>query len=162
MGKEFDSGEIGGANSLSVDFIKAAVDQYRTNQLQCTEENLGLKDAHSIWFDLPTLKKFIRDIETLAQSTDPSSADTDLGVRMYYAAYPEDFENSELKEEYRKCHTLIMIPTKKDSSGDSEIHRDFNPMENHSDHRLALATTNTMAQNHGSLSPPNSCDGELY
>lgn len=162
MKKEFDSRERGAANSLNVNFIKAAVAQYRNNQLKCTADHLGMKDAHSIWFDLPTLKKFIADVESLAQTEDSSVADADLGVRMYYAAYPENFGNTDVKEEYHKCHTLIMIPTRKDSSSGQEIHRDFNPLENLSDQRLALATTDAMAQNHGSLSPPNSCDGELY
>lgn len=162
MGQEFDSRERGGANSLSVEFIKAAVEQYRTNQLQCTADNLGVKDAHSIWFDLPKLKKFIADIENLAGSSDSSVTDADLGIRMYYAAYPENFENTDVKEEYHKCHTLIMIPTKKDSSSGQTIHRDFNPLESTDDRRLALATVNAMAQNHGTLAPPDNCDGESY
>lgn len=163
MGQEFDSIERNGANSLSVDFIRAAVAQYRSNQLQCTADNLGLEDAHSIWFDLPTLKKFIADVENMARNVDASVIDADLGVRMYYAAYPENLEDISIKNEYHKLHTLIMIPTKKKENSVGEIvHYDYNPLINSSDKRLALVTTKAMAQNHGSLAPPDSCEGELY
>ncbi|KQT21873.1 hypothetical protein ASG31_00575 [Chryseobacterium sp. Leaf404] len=163
MGNEFDSGNRDEANSLSVDFIKAAVKQYRTSQLQCTADNLGMADAHSIWFDLPKLKKFIADIENLASSSDPSVREEDLGIRMYYAAYPDHFPGADIKEEYLKKHTLIMVPTKKQEQSEGRfVHRDYNPLENSSERRLALATGNAMAQNHGSLAPPDSCVGELY
>ena len=55
-------------NELRVDLIHTMTNKYRSNQLDFVNRNsdfLGYnkKDAHSIWFDLITLKKFMYHIE---------------------------------------------------------------------------------------------------
>ncbi|TPN87774.1 hypothetical protein [Aquimarina algicola] len=120
------------APTLKVNLIHEMTNGYRQNQLDFIKRVIT-DDAHSIWFDLETLKKFIYHIEFSSKKNNVSSKD--LGVRIYYSRYPEIetwekkypdlsfFLRNALTKSYQKRHTLIMIPT---------IHRDkididFNP-----------------------------------
>ncbi|MGO4707518.1 hypothetical protein AB4Y90_00095 [Chryseobacterium sp. 2TAF14] len=145
-------------NLISTQLIQNLVDNYRTNQLEVINENLNMEDAHSIWFDLPTLKTFISEIETQAQLIDQTVKDSDLGIRFYYAAYPEVPEMS-VPANYANRHTLVMVPTKKKDNLDY----DFNPLE---DTNGALAITglitDALAMNHGTLVPPKTSIVESY
>lgn len=141
-------------STLPTALVQSLVDNYRDNQLTYINENLGVDDAHSIWFDLPTLKSFIQDIEEQAKIIDPNVTDTDLGVRFYYAAYPEEPQEP-VPTDYGKRHTLVLIPTKKEEN----VVCDFNPFpEDKSDVRPVMA----LAQNHGCLVPPNTTQIESY
>ena len=42
-----------------------------------------------IWFDLESLKNFVSEIETTVKNVDGSVVPVRLGVRIYYAAYPD-------------------------------------------------------------------------
>lgn len=150
--------------TLPVDFIQTVINQYKDNQLKFATENLGIDDARSIWFDLPTLKTFLSDLESHAKIQNPDIKDSDLGVRMYYGAYPENLDNPDVSKEYGKRHTLVMIPTKKETDVSGEIcNRDFNPIDGGAaNERLALTAQISLAQNHGKLSPPLTTLGELY
>ncbi len=164
MGTDSESRLRKDVSTLTVDFIKAVVEQYKNNQLKFATENLRMDDARSIWFDLPTLKAFIADVENQARIQNPDITDADLGVRMYYGAYPENMENPDVDKEYRKRHTLVMIPTKKEKNESGEVYnQDFSPVDSGaSNERLALTAQNALAQNHGKLSPPLATLGELY
>ncbi|OPH00404.1 hypothetical protein B2I21_00085, partial [Chryseobacterium mucoviscidosis] len=73
---EFESAEsISNPNTLHCDLIRTLVENYRKNQLACINQNLGFDDAHSIHFDLATLKKFISDIENEALKNDSRVTD---------------------------------------------------------------------------------------
>ena len=141
--------------TLPVDLIQNLVDNYRNNQLDSINQNMAMDDAHSIWFDLPTLKNFIAEIETQAQAIDPNVPSVDLGIRFYYAAYPQ-VPQQPIPSNYAKRHTLVMIPTKKKES----LNYDFNPFEE----GKALAVTGelALAQNHGTLVPPSTSIVESY
>lgn len=141
-------------NTLSVDLIQNLVDNYRNNQLEYINQNMTMGDAHSVWFDLPTLKSFIAEIETQAQIINPNVQNDDLGIRFYYAAYPETTVQP-TPSNYAKRHTLVMIPTKKEQN----LNYDFNPFEG-----KALAVTGglALAQNHGTLVPPSTSIVESY
>ncbi|MFY1045038.1 hypothetical protein [Chryseobacterium sp. GP-SGM7] len=146
-------------STLPTTLVQSLVDNYRDNQLSFINENLGIDDAHSIWFDLPTLKSFIQNIEEQAQLIDPNIPDADLGVRFYYAAYPE-VPQDPIPSDYGKRHTLVMIPTKIEAG----LNYDFNPFE---EEGRALGVTAikpvmAMAQNHGCLVPPNASQVESY
>ncbi len=112
-------------STLDVDLIHTMVDTYKKNQLDFINRNPNSKtnnDAHSIWFDLETLKKFVYHIEAISKKTDTIASDK-LGVRIYYAAYPEikteenkfedlkDFKADPERSQYGNLHTLVMIPT---------------------------------------------------
>lgn len=139
-------------NILPTEYIQNLVNNYRENQLACINTNLNMDDAHSIWFNLATLKSFIAEIEAQAADVDPNVSDADLGIRFYYGAYPE-FPEQPIPEDYAKRHTLVLVPTKKEDG----LNYDFNPFAEPS----SLAVT-ALAQNHGSLVPPNPSIVESY
>ncbi|WP_435525915.1 hypothetical protein [Chryseobacterium indoltheticum] len=72
----------------------------------------------------PALKSFIAEIEIEAQAVDPNVQNADLGIRFYYAAYP-DAPVQPVPSDYARRHTLVMIPTKKEQ----DLNYDFNPFE---------------------------------
>lgn len=150
---------LNNSNTLPVDLIQNLVDNYRNNQLDCINQNMAMDDAHSVWFDLPTLKSFIAEIETQALTIDPNVENEDLGIRFYYAAYPTT-PVQPIPSNYAKRHTLVMIPTKKEGG----LNYDFNPFE---EDEKALAITGitpklALAQNHGDLVPPGASIVESY
>ena len=127
---DYSSSQI---NELRVDLIHTMTNKYRSNQLDFVNRNtdfLGYNknDAHYIWFDLITLKKFIYHIEKtsrdLGAGVNRTISDKDLGIRIYYAAYPTKEENWKVKfpdlidlysdpnkQLYEHLHTLVMVPT---------------------------------------------------
>lgn len=128
-------------STLTTSLVRDMINQYRSNQyLAINNSRDSLEpDAHSIWFDLDTIKKFVYHIE---RNVAKNSTDTDnkLGLRIYYAAYPKLSEFTKpynkdiafmatdtLKKQYATRHTLIMIPTifNKNLNGDV----DFNPLD---------------------------------
>ena len=145
-------------NTLAVDLIQDLVDNYRNNQLNCINQNIKIDDAHSVWFDLPALKNFIAEIEAQAQIVNPAVQSNDLGIRFYYAAYPEN-PAQPIPSNYAKRHTLVMIPTKKEEG----LNYDFNPFQ---EEGKALSVTGViaiaLAGNHGDLVPPGASIVESY
>ncbi|WP_419868880.1 hypothetical protein [Chryseobacterium sp. CT-SW4] len=162
-------------NTIVNSLIKNMIDNYKQNQLAVINKELGMADSHSIWFDLPTLKKLISDIESKTQNIDPSITDKDLGLRFYYAAYPKAenwdiMEGQSIGKEYAGKHTLVMIPTIKREN----LNFDFDPLNSASlktattakattvSSRLSSLSEESLAQNHGQLVPPHTSDVELY
>jgi hypothetical protein len=170
-------------STLETGVINEMVKEYRTKQLvainaiMVTPDTYG--DAHSVWFDLKTLKKFIFHIEHNVRINDPSNTD-ELGMRLYYAAYPsktvmnDKTDLHDVADDYEFRHTVVMIPTIYNSTVGNV---DFNPMDNstyegyisqekelNSDIRpyqaanytpMALSNTErVVSRNHGSLIPP--------
>lgn len=152
-----DSNEIENNNSsqLPVAFIQKLVDNYRNNQLALINQNMAMDDAHSIWFDLVTLKNFIAEIETEALAIDPNVESKDLGIRFYYAAYSQEIE-SPIPSNYSKKHTLVMVPTKKEEG----MNYDFNPFQEEG--KTLSVTGIALAGNHGDLVPPGASIVESY
>lgn len=163
-------------NTMTCDFIRTLIENYRKNQMVSVKDKLGIDDAHAIHFDLATLKKFISDIETEAQKINPETAMEDLGIRFYYAAYPKaaDWDimaNTLIGKECAEKHTLVMVPTIKRAgkNGESEC-CDFSPVNSGSyDNDEILARTtgpvlqgDLISQNHGTLSPPTTLTSELF
>ena len=156
-------------NTMSCDFIQTLVNNYRNNHLAFVKDKLGIDDAHSIHFDLATLKKFISDIETETQKNSPNTTDKDLGIRFYYAAYPkkEDWgimNGTPIGTEYAERHTLVLVPTMKADDGQGNmLPYDFNPLSTTGEGELlAMASAknsglqgDVICQNHGTLSPPS-------
>ncbi|WP_312902145.1 hypothetical protein [Chryseobacterium taichungense] len=163
-------------NTMANDLIRTLVENYRSNQLMSVKEKLGIEDAHSIHFDLTTLKKFISDIEALSITNNPDIHAEDLGIRFYYAAYPKA-ENWDLmvhtpvQKEYAGRHTLVMVPTIKRKDDNGEIgNYDFNPLAingNLGKRAMALGKNSDMeseiiCQNHGALIPPDTKKTEFF
>ncbi|MDR7208512.1 hypothetical protein [Flavobacterium piscis] len=128
-------------STLKTNLIKGMISQYRNNQYTAINKSRDIHepDAHSIWFDLDTIKKFIYHIERNVVKNS-SEKNNKLGLRIYYAAYPELSEFTKpynediafmatdpIKKQFATRHTLVMIPTifNKDLNGDV----DFNPLD---------------------------------
>ncbi len=126
--------------TLTTNMVKSMVFQYKDaqlNNIQTAATNAVPKDARAIWFDLETLKQFLYQIEQKTAQHPTEIANKKLGVRIYYAAYPEKQIMSNLaqhqtdpnfsyNEEYEKLHTLVMIPT---ITGAGNENYDFNPLD---------------------------------
>ncbi|MBC7640935.1 MAG: hypothetical protein H7174_01135 [Flavobacterium sp.] len=124
--------------TLTSKMAQAMVAKYGSTQLnniQTAPSNAVPKDAKSIWFDLETLKQFLYRVEISAKKND--SLKRNLGVRIYYAAYPKNDEmkrlaqdqtdpNFTMNSDYENLHTLVMIPTISDREGNNY---DFNPLD---------------------------------
>ena len=164
-------------NTMTCNFIQTLINNYRSNHLVSIKDKLGFDDAHSIHFDLATIKKFISDIETETQKSNPGITDQDLGIRFYYAAYPKAIDwdimaDTPIGVEYAEKHTLVMVPTMKMADEQGEmLPYDFNPLgSSNSDEVLAMASSKnatdpseeSLAQNHGTLIPPDSTKTELF
>lgn len=172
---------VPGPNTMSSDFVQKLVDNYRNNQLGVINTKLEMEDAHSIRFDLATLKKFISDIENEVQKVDATITTNHLGVRFYYAAYPEIknwdmMENTAIEKNYAGKHTLVMIPTLKRQNAEGEtLNYDFNPLDaatytensgiEEKESVMALGKKPVglvFSQNHGGLIPPEGSICEIY
>lgn len=163
--------------TMSSSLIQTLIDNYRQNHLTAINTALGIEDAHSIWFDLPKLKKFIATIEAEAEKMNPAISTEDLGIRFYYATYPKQenwsiMESHPVPAEYAGRHTLIMVPTLKKTSETGElINYDFNPFQSVKGKSLALANKsakgtredgNSFGENNGILVPPKAPLGESF
>ena len=148
--------------TLSTELIEAMKLKYESTQYESIKKDLefmdGKGDAKAIWFSLDVLREFICQIET---HSDAESAD--LGIRIYYAAYPkkgEWYKYPKLKvpDSYAERHTLVLLPTETQSDGSiQDLNLTQSPV-------MSLVLTGTdiddkkkPGKNHGSLFPP----GEL-
>lgn len=135
-------------------------------------KNKPMKDARACWYSLDTLKKFICLIENYSLKNRYSYTSKDLGIRFYYAVYPDPLEGN---PEYKSHHTLFMVPTLNEVDFDprySFLHGadpknqplDSIILNDPSEQPLILdwttsnnfqtGFTGTMAKNQGNLCPP--------
>ncbi len=144
--------------TMSNSLIQALIDNYRQNHLSAINTTLGIQDAHSIWFDLPKLKKFIATIEEEAAKVNPDVTEEDLGIRFYYAAYPKEqnwsiMESHPVPAEYAEKHTLVLIPTLKKTNDTNVLFDcDFNPF-------LADQEGSNLSLNARNINPLGNGDG---
>jgi hypothetical protein len=168
------------SGTMSNNLIKALVDNYRQNHLSAIKDSLGIEDAHSIWFDLPKLKRFIAMVEEEAKKVNPDTTEEDLGIRFYYASYPKAenwdiMESHPVPEEYAEKHTLVLIPTLKRTNEEGEsLHYDFNPLQSNDGEKISLGLSSarksgpsdddggTIGENNGQLIPPSTSIGESF
>jgi len=128
-------------STLEVSLIRSMTQNYKDNQLSDINDGshtpftIANGDTRAIWFDLETLKAFIHQIEIKAKNNATPVHSKDLGIRIYYASYPDTAEsyddlngvngNFVLPSNYQEHHTLVMIPTM--YRGTENV--DFNPLE---------------------------------
>jgi hypothetical protein len=127
-------------SQLTVGLVKDMVEKYRGNQLMAIQGSgamSSLQDAHSVWFELDTLKKFIYHLEQGMRNNGITSSNN-VGLRIYYAAYPakglwnstgyeplRGFLGNTVTEQYENRHTVVIVPTLK--MGANNDNTDFNP-----------------------------------
>lgn len=121
-------------SKLKVNLVHQMTNGYKQHQLQHIKTVMK-DDAHSISFELETLKRFIYHVEINARKNGKSNKE--LGLRIYYSRYPEietwsnlypdlsNFLGSTITKQFEKRHTLLMIPT---IIKDKGTHMDFNPL----------------------------------
>nr|WP_321245660.1 hypothetical protein [uncultured Psychroserpens sp.] len=124
-------------SELPIKLIVDMIDGYQDNQLSEINSGLAMNDARAISFDLETLKKFIYHIETITKDKDSTISSEDIGIRIYYAKYPDEskwgtisyknaldgFRGDPITEQYENKHTLLLMPTIKRN----DTYFDFNP-----------------------------------
>jgi hypothetical protein len=150
--------------------LKLMANNYqRTRQIIPSRNYL---DAASVWFGLEDLKKFIWQIEnSVCKNNCPDTFN--LGVRIYYAKYPEiDSANIltypdliNVPDSFGNMHTVFMVPTF-DSLTVPGIHNDFYldhsfntdkgcmPAIIPSDGIINPVAVLMAGKNHGTLCPP--------
>ncbi|WP_299214491.1 hypothetical protein [uncultured Dokdonia sp.] len=190
-------------STLKTNLVGDMVSTYKINQLSIIDSGRSAPDARAITFDLDTIQKFIYDIKRGVEQNTEFPSDEKLGLRIYYAAYPSidtwgkagyeelgDLLENSTTRQYEKRHTLVMVPTRINSSKEVV---DFNPFD-YSTYSLGLphyvkpledenggvitavdttaqgntkimaitpsSTNDVVARNHGGLYPPYS-DNEL-
>ena len=174
---------------LTTAVVRAMVGKYEQTQLKSIEshppfyQNTLLKDdAQAIWFDLEALKHFLYQIESNVDRLNTRDVKPGLGVRIYYAAYPnkdqvesktfKEDENFKLKGDDQDLHTLIMIPT----ISVNGVISDFNPLDGKTysgfdgmlqdDYEIMCFgpgnRVQTSARNHGTLYPPGNTTGASF
>ncbi|MBK9532318.1 MAG: hypothetical protein IPO42_11170 [Chitinophagaceae bacterium] len=94
------------------------------NKAYVTGTNNMKEDARSIWFSLEKLKLFIAKIES---SVSGASCDHELGIRIYYAKYPNNFSAFPslvgLNPGLAGMHTVFLTPTF--NNGKRDVDFDF-------------------------------------
>lgn len=118
----------------------------------------GNPDARAIVFSLPVLKKYIWELENTVCKNGNLNVE-DLGIRFYYAKYPDLNESKpadleSLPSEYSYRHTVFLSPAVKEKN----IYRDFNP-NNTATYKLSDTPdkdldSNMFLMNHGNITPP--------
>lgn len=125
---------------LTMQMIKKMIEQYKNvqlNNIQTAATNAVPTDARAIWFDLETLKKFLYHVEHNVNKNYTESQGKKIGIRIYYAAYPNNEEMKRMASSqsdpdftfnpaYQNLHTLVMIPTITGTNGENY---DFNPLD---------------------------------
>ncbi len=124
-------------NQLQVDLVRNMISGYKDYQKRYIDTASNLDDAHSIWFDLETLKAFIYHVEYQTKQNTNIVANPELGLRIHYSRYPEfnqwkdfsdldDLAQDPLGSQYGERHTLVIIPTIKRKDGKNV---NFNPLD---------------------------------
>ncbi len=95
------------ANEMS----KLYSNDVRKSTIDGKKKNSSNLDATSIWFDLNTLKNYIARIEGSLKGAQCAPR---LGIRIYYAKYPQNLDRNrlaDLSDSVKGRHTVFMIPT---------------------------------------------------
>lgn len=141
-------------------------------------QRTGEQDSRYVWYDLKRLKQFIALIEG-AMCRSGCSNNTSLGIRFYFAKYPERKDMGmfpalyNVPYDYALHHTFFMVPTFWDPA--KGINVDFDPAGLGTSCSLEpldpvkggvyLATGPSDGgggQNHGGMRPPPPEDGEIF
>lgn len=156
--------------TMNLDLVQGMVTNYQTKQLLSILTNTVNPmtfDAKSVWFKLDDLKAFIATIEE-ETAKHPEYGLKNLGLRLYYSAYPENdmweepgYEGlATVPKDYEKLHTLIAIPTAQINNQN----QDFDPydVDSYNGTKPTGAGMYIMAENHGKLIPPDSASGTWF
>ena len=172
-----DYSNLSAFQGLPVNLLLDMTDRYRKNISIPTSlifKGTNQQDAHSVWLDLDSLKRFIWEIESRSCAVKcKESSNVKLGLRIYYGRYPGTGTNagtntdlSVLSEEYENRHTVFMVPTYSFNGNEPADYNAFDTFDIKKctypeifagDTVLVLSgglTGRQTAHNHGGLCPP--------
>lgn len=84
--------------ALGADHLDTLIRTYKQQKWVHNSERLGKEDSLSVWFDIDGLEAFIKQVKEEGGN----------GVRMFFGAYPENYEQELLAGR----QTLCMVATK--------------------------------------------------
>lgn len=139
----------------------------------------SMVDSRSVWLSLQTLKRFIHEIEKKVCDTCHTTTLADLGVRIYYAAYPSNADWNTYATHLagvqqtpsQSRHTIVMVPTYFDGTNDVDFDPNYigancvpltmcqvyDTLKGGAAGTLTVLTPGQMSmQNHGTMDPPAS------
>jgi hypothetical protein len=126
---------------LPINVVKSMIDEYGNNQASYINQGVtnllrakqgatfAYNDARSVYYELDTLQQFFCTIKQLVDNNTLAKLDgqpiqhCDLGIKIYYAAYP----NSTVKktqyslDSYENKHTLVLVATYRDADNKVKI-----------------------------------------
>jgi len=157
-------------NKMDLGLVEDMVKNYKTKQYVSIVSNKEIPmafDAQSVWLSLEALKEFIATIE-IEVAKYPEYEMHGFGIRFYYSAYPENAawnhprckDIVHLNMGYEKLHTLIGIPT----AMINDVNSDFDPCnpKTYDGTKPEGPGCAIMAENHGTLIPPNPAEGTWF
>lgn len=121
--------------TLKAGVVADMIQTYNQNHLSAMTTRMARDETRAILFDLDTIQKFIYHIKKeINDNPSYNLANETLGLRLYFAAYPdsslfgqsgyEDLKN--LPTNYGRRLTVAFVPTRTDTSGKII---DFNPAD---------------------------------
>jgi hypothetical protein len=124
---------------VSNEHVNTAIRNYKQERWIHNSERLGKADSLSVWYSAEELEGFLEDIK--AHGGD--------GVRMYFAAYPNESEKSKGKDGRQ---SIVLVATRSKEENGDLTHKDMYLSEN--------GKPVVMAYNMGNYCPPV-CQGGL-
>ena len=126
---------------ISYERAKTLEQEFVLTRGQIINESLDIVDTREFWFSLDSLKRYIEYVEYEAGKQKLSN----LGVRVYLAAYPRD-DNESQQPGYS---TVFFVPTAQQSA--SQVRQGFAPVQAENENIEGL---NAFNYGHGGI-PPN-------
>ncbi len=112
-------------NTILPSKAKRYLENWKTNRGRAIESD-GFEDTYETWFSLQELKEYIQYLE------ENSPEGQELGIRVYYASYPNDA--TEVIEAKRGTSTVFLAPTareiKEDGSTADSNNYNLDPLNN--------------------------------
>jgi|GEM_PF-742323 len=92
------------SQTISLDQAQRLQEEYVRTRSGIVNKTLGFEDTRDFWFSLDSVEQYIRYVRSESKKQDLK----DLGLRIFYAAYPKDD-----KEEWPDpgFSTVIIVPT---------------------------------------------------
>ena len=126
---------------ISYERAKTLEQEFVLTRGQIINDSLGIVDTREFWFSLDSLKSYIEYVEYEAGKQKLLN----LGVRVYFAAYPENDADSHQPG----YSTVFFVPTAQQKS--SQIKQGFAPIQVENENIEGLSPLN---YGHGGI-PPN-------
>lgn len=103
--------------SISYDYANTLEEEFKRTRSLVIDSSLGYEDTREFWFSLDTLKNYFNYVEQQAKE----QKITDLGIRIYFAAYPNDNQSAD-----PGFSTVVLVPT---TRNENLIKRGFFPID---------------------------------